>query len=227
MERLILFAKRPRHGQVKTRLAPALGHDAALALYAAFLADSVRLVLSLPDRPALELCLDGPWTPDLGPVPHPGLTLTEQAPGDLGQRLLRAFDRSHRGGAARTVLIGSDSPTLPPDRLSAAFGALRGGADLVVAPAEDGGYVLIGMRAPLPELFGEVPWGQAGVMEATRRRAADLGLAIAELPGLYDVDDPAGLERLREELADPEVARRACDTARVLTQLDGPYRTVL
>jgi len=197
MERLILFAKRPRHGKVKTRLAPTLGRDAALELYSAFLADSVGLLLSLPDGPELELCLDGPWTADLGPVPHASLSLTEQGPGDLGQRMFRAFARSHEAGAARTVLIGSDSPTLPPKRLSDAFRALRGGADLVVAPAEDGGYVLIGMRAPLPDLFGEVPWGQAGVMAATRRRAAECGIPIAELPGWYDVDGEAGLERLR------------------------------
>ena len=227
MERLILFAKRPRHGKVKTRLAPALGLDAALELYSAFLADSVGLLLSQADGPQLELCLDGPWTAELGPVPHGNLALTEQGPGDLGQRLHRAFARSHETGAARTVLIGSDSPTLPPERLSDALCALRGGAELVVAPAEDGGYVLIGMRAPLPELFLEVPWGEAGVMEATRLRAADHGIPIAELPAWYDVDDRAGLERLRAELADPAVARRAFHTARVLTKLDDLSPTVL
>ena len=179
MERLILFAKRPRPGKVKTRLVSALGPDAALELYRAFLSDSVRLLVALADSPELELRLDGPWTPDLGAVPDPRLSVTEQGAGDLGQRLHRAFEQSHRAGAARTVLIGSDSPTLPPERLSQAFAALRGDADLVVAPAEDGGYVLIGMRAPLPELFLEIPWGEASVMELTRQRAAERGVPIA------------------------------------------------
>src|SRR6266516_3682623 len=96
------------------------------------------------------------------------------------------------------LAIGSDCPALEPQHLRDAADALRDGCDAAVIPAEDGGYVLIGLRQPRPDLFADMPWGTGTVMAETRRRAAELGLAVRELAPLWDLDLPADLDRLRE-----------------------------
>lgn len=219
MQRLVLFAKRPVLGRVKTRLVPPLEPDQALALYRAFLSDQIRFLRAFTDRCDVELCLDEPLG-DADGVDPAGLEVTTQGRGDLGSRLLRAFQRSWNSGCPSTVVLGSDSPTIPQERVREAFRHLEAGSPLVVAPAEDGGYVLIGLREPLPELFRAVSWGGPTVMETTRRRAADDGLDLVELSPWYDVDDVHGLRRLRLELAAPGGAARAPATARALASLD-------
>src|SRR3990172_3337094 len=132
-QRLILFAKAPAPGRVKSRLIPALGPEGALALYEAFLDDQIRFVqsLSVPDR-RVEVCTDDPWkAPGYAAVPR-----TDQGPGDLGARLLRAFERSHAEGASATVIVGVDAPTLPDAHVLEAFRRLEE-APAVVSPAED------------------------------------------------------------------------------------------
>ncbi|HKQ62949.1 MAG TPA: TIGR04282 family arsenosugar biosynthesis glycosyltransferase [Candidatus Polarisedimenticolaceae bacterium] len=213
MERLILFAKRPRLGQVKTRLSPPLSAEQALALYRCFLADQLELLGDQARRRGAELCADGAWEPELDP-PLPGaVAFATQGAGDLGERMLRALERAHREGSRATVLIGADAPTLPAATIDAGFALLDSGADAVVAPAEDGGYVLIGTRAPHPELFAEVGWGGPHVLAETRERARRSRRTLVELPGGFDVDDHAGLRRLREELRDPAARARAPATA--------------
>lgn len=221
VERLILFAKRPRLGAVKTRLVPPLAPGQALALYEAVLEDQIRFVRSLAraDR-AVELCTDEAWTPR-GSLALASVELqrSEQGPGDLGARMLRAFTRSHRDGAARTVIVGADCPTLPASRVEEAFDRLATGARAVVSPAEDGGYVLIGLLQPLPELFTDVPWGGADVLRATRQRAKSASAHVVELDAWYDVDGPRDLGRLHRDLADRDARTRAPATARCLEGL--------
>ena len=220
MRRLLLFARRPLRGNVKTRLAPLLGEERCLELYRAFLHDQVAFLASLADRYEPELWLDGPWNASCGALPEAdALRLREQGEGDLGRRLLRAFRTSHAEGAAATVVIGADSPTLPAAHVAGAFEALREGAAVVIAPAEDGGYVLLGLRQPQDALFREVEWGGNRVHETTLRRAVECGLSPVELPGWFDVDDADGMRRLREELARPSAAARAPATARVVADL--------
>jgi rSAM/selenodomain-associated transferase 1 len=213
MRRLILFAKRPRKGRVKTRLAAELGRDATLALYRAFLDDQIRFLRGFAGRHQVELCLDGVPDADLGLDRLASLCVTKQGPGDLGRRLLRAFRRSRRAGARATVVIGADAPTLPRSLVDGAFRELDRGRPAVVAPADDGGYVLLGMDRPRGALLHGVPWGGSRVLAVTRRRAAAAGLGLRELAGWYDVDDLASLARLEADLARPEAARRAPATA--------------
>ncbi len=219
--RLLLFSKRPRAGTVKTRLVPTLSPHQALALYRAFLRDQLAFARSLA-IPGLEVELStvGPWDP--GPEWRDallGVRCSEQGPGDLGQRMLRAFRRAADDGCAGAVIIAVDSPTLPADRVRRAFEALDGGAAAVVSPARDGGYVLLGMAEPRLALLSDVPWGGSRVLAVTRARATESGTRLDELPGWYDVDDPSGLASLRRELADARRAARAPATAACLDGL--------
>jgi rSAM/selenodomain-associated transferase 1 len=219
MRRLLLFAKRPRLGRVKTRLVPPLLAEQALDLYRAFLLDQLRFLMSFAGNLDVELRLDGPWTADLGEIPAPpGLVVRQQGPGDLGMRLLRAFEESRADGARASVVIATDSPTLPARHVLRAFDELDRGADAIAAPADDGGYVLIGMCRPLPELFHGVPWSTSDVMDITAARARQGGIALRRIEPWYDVDDVAALRRLRLELSGVSVERAAA-TARCMASL--------
>jgi glycosyltransferase A (GT-A) superfamily protein (DUF2064 family) len=132
--------------------------------------------------------------------------------------MLRAVERSAAGGAGATVIIGADTPTLPAQQVLDAFSALEGGANVVVSPAADGGYVLIGLDRPRPELFRAIAWGGARVAATTLARASALGLDVAELAGWYDVDELDDLRRLGRELALGARAARAPRTAALLAR---------
>ena len=123
-----------------------------------------------------------------------GVELRSQPDGDLGARMLAALAAAN--GPA--MVIGTDCPALTAGHVRAAADVLRGGADAVVCPAEDGGYVLIGMRGPEARLFAEMPWSTPGVMAETRHRLRQLGLTWQEPVTLWDVDVPDDLARLRE-----------------------------
>jgi rSAM/selenodomain-associated transferase 1 len=121
-----------------------------------------------------------------------GVRLVTQGRGNLGDRMYRALRRH-----SCAILIGSDCPALRPSDLRAAARALRGGADAVLAPAEDGGYVLIGLRRVSRRLFDGIPWGGAQVLARTRRRLTALHWRWQELRTLWDVDRPEDVARLR------------------------------
>ncbi len=201
MERLILFAKTPRLHQVKTRLTPRLTPEQALALHEAMLADQVLFLAALSNAGrSCEVCLDA-----------------QQGDGDLGERMHRALLRAFADGAQRAAILGADAPTLPRALVENAFARLAGGADAVIVPAHDGGYVLVGSSHPVPALFSGVPWGTPLVVDATRRLARENGLVLAETPPWFDVDVGSDLPRLARELAaDPS---RAPATAAVLARL--------
>ncbi|MGA7489669.1 MAG: DUF2064 domain-containing protein, partial [Xanthobacteraceae bacterium] len=121
------------------------------------------------------------------------VALARQRDGDLGARMLAAIEAAN----APALVIGTDCPALEPGHLRAAADILRAGVDAVVIPAEDGGYTLIGLRAPAPALFSDMPWSTPRVMDETRRRLTQLGMSWREPATLWDVDLPADLERLR------------------------------
>ena len=175
--KVIVFARAPRAGRVKTRLIPLLGEQGAARLHARLL------------RRALTTALEA----DLGPVEL--WTLRRQRGADLGARMYHAFAHSLRR-CDRVILIGSDCPVLRPRDLRQAARWLAGGADAVFAPAQDGGYALVALRRVSPRLFRGVEWGGAQVMAQTRARLAALGWRWRELPLVWDVDRPEDYRRL-------------------------------
>jgi hypothetical protein len=138
----------------------------------------------------------------------PGFRLLPQGEGDLGERMERALRTLLAGGSETAALIGSDTPDLPVVLVEEAFATLRQ-ADVVVAPARDGGYVLVGERRHVPEIFRDIPWSTAGVLAVTRRRAADLGVDFREVLGWEDVDDLPSLRRLLVRSPGSAAARHA------------------
>lgn len=196
--RIITFAKAPQPGEVKTRLIPVLGPAGAASLHEHLVADALATAKSAEVGP-VELCCapDASHSFFAACAAKHEVVLTEQGPGDLGDRMHRAATRA-LAEAAKVILIGSDCAVMTPEYLRAAAAALDEGSAVVVGPAEDGGYVLIALARNDPVLFEGVPWGSANVLEETRARLRMLGWRWRELETLWDVDRPADLERLPE-----------------------------
>ena len=204
---LLIFAKVPRAGRVKTRLVPPLTREeAAYAARVCLEVTLTRFGSAVPAR--TRLLLEGSPDRDLRDLCASLEVVTaRQAPGDLGAKLRAAF-RNRRGVV---IAIGSDSPTLPPSRIREAIRALER-HDVVLGPAEDGGYYLIGTRRPADSsnLFREIPWSTTDVTRVTLERALALGLSVKLLPSWYDIDDPTSLRRAIDDSrkALPEFGRR-------------------
>ncbi|MGD9791194.1 MAG: TIGR04283 family arsenosugar biosynthesis glycosyltransferase [Phycisphaerales bacterium] len=203
-ESMGIFAKYPEPGRAKTRLIPALGPEGAAALHDQL----VRHTLSSVSRLTRDRDVDASiWTAGCDPsrfAEHFKSTFpcVAQPDGDLGARMLAAM-RSMLRTAPAAVLIGTDCPDLSPGILAAAFDALRD-ADVVLGPASDGGYYLIGLRRPMPTLFENMEWSTSTVLSCTLERAAALGASVRLLPMLSDVDEPQDLavwERVSADLS--------------------------
>jgi rSAM/selenodomain-associated transferase 1 len=219
---LILFARVPVLGRVKTRLAARIGGAAALRLYRAFLEDASRIYGS------------GPWAPVLAADPDPDDESLEalfpppwrreaQGGGDLGTRLTEGFRREFARGAPAAVAVGSDHPALGRAPISEALARVADGSSAAAVPAEDGGYCAIAFAAgaPFEEAFREIPWSTPDVLARTAERLARLGAAFAVLGHSYDVDRPEDLDRLRADLASRDAASADFprETARALAGL--------
>lgn len=196
---LIVFAKAPVAGLAKTRLIPALGPEGAANLAERLLEYTLQQARALPVA-HLELCVSpNDQHPAFGracDVSGDRLHLTLQGEGDLGQRMYRALSRVlsvHR----RALLIGTDAPALDARILAQAEQALDL-APAVFVPALDGGYALVGLTRPVPELFLDMTWSTPQVMQDTRARARKIGLPWTELPAVPDIDEPADLAHLPE-----------------------------
>lgn len=192
---IILFAKCPQPGQVKTRLIPALGAQGAATLAQRMLIHTLGEALQA-GLGGVELCVapapSAPaWQPVIPPALCHGVRWQDQGEGDLGARLARAAARLSE--AAQTMLfIGSDCPALNADILRQAAAQLDT-HDAGPIPSTDGGYVLLGLRRGHASLFTDIAWSTARVAETTRERLRALGWRWAELPALRDVDEPADL----------------------------------
>jgi uncharacterized protein len=189
-ERLIIFVKAPRPGQVKTRLA--LGPEAESVAYQ-------RLVMVVLGELAHFGNVDLRFAPDdaareIQPWLRPGWRASPQGEGDLGRRLNKAFADAFAGGAKRVVIVGSDCPYLCAEDIRTA-GAQLGDCDLVLGPAEDGGYWLIGLREMQPKLFEGITWSSSHVFNETMSRAKKLGLKTFLMRTLADVDTREDWER--------------------------------
>jgi rSAM/selenodomain-associated transferase 1 len=193
---VIVFARAPRPGAVKTRLVPPLAPEQAAALHARLVKWTLATVRAASYR---RIELHG--TPDIDDPffrfcsGHFAAALVEQSGADLGARMLAAF-QSALASCPRVLLLGSDCPALTARHLRQADRALREGSDAVFVPCEDGGYALIGLRRADPRLFEGVAWGGASVMAETRARLRQLGWSWRELETLWDVDRPEDYQRL-------------------------------
>ena len=189
-----ILAKAPLAGFAKTRLIPRLGADGAAALQRWLLQRTVTTALSAGIGPVTLWCAPDATHPDFvlcrafGP-----LALRRQPDGDLGARMLAAIAGTTT--PAGTLVIGTDCPALTPALLRQAANALAA-HDAAVVPAEDGGYVLIGMRQAAPQVFAEVDWSTGRVMAQTRARLAEIGWRWQEFAPLWDVDRGEDLDRL-------------------------------
>ena len=190
---IAILAKAPVPGFAKTRLIPTIGAHAAAVLQMRLTEQSMQTAQTAGVGPVTLWCAPNPSHPAfLDLARRFSISLKRQPEGDLGARMLAAF-------AGPTLVIGSDCPALTPQHLRAAAAALSD-ADVVLIPAEDGGYVLIGSRAPYPELFSSMTWGVDTVLAETRKRVAALGLKAIELGPLWDVDNEGDLVRMEREL---------------------------
>lgn len=185
---LLIFCKAPQLGQVKTRLQPALTAEQAMAAHRELTYFTLERAFRQPlcdvrlyCAPDTEHTFFQQCTAD-----YP-LTLHLQSGAGLGERMHAAFVEALRD-YRHAVLIGCDCPSLTVADLQQAFEALVKGADLVLGPAEDGGYVLIGMSQPQPGLFANMPWGSDAVMAETRLRSTAARLKLHQLPKQWDVD---------------------------------------
>lgn len=186
-----VFAKAPDPGRVKTRLSPALRPDEAADLYRALLLDTLDVVDSAGARVFVA------FTPPTARRPLERLLgsrrrLLPQPPGDLGARLESVVERLQVEGGERAIVVGSDCPGLTPARVREAWDALET-KPVVLGPALDGGFYLLGVSRSQPGLLRDIPWSTAGVLDATRARARARGLDVHELAPERDLDTPRDL----------------------------------
>lgn len=212
---LIVFAKVPQPGRVKTRLTTMLSDEEAAQLYEAFLRDALAQYQEMEIALRLYLSPSATSLPeDLVPS---GLEVFEQRGEGLGARMMHAFVESFAAGYERLVIIGTDHPTLPTAFIEQAFEALSDPMSLSIGPSEDGGYYLLGMNDYYPQLFRDMAYSHDEVFAQTLDKVADTGAKVSILPFWYDVDTPDLLNRLIKDLEDQGI--HAKNTRRVLASL--------
>lgn len=201
---LVVFAKVPRPGKVKTRLTPVLTPTEAARLYDAFLRDALQLYEKLAAEVHLYLAPplpDEPFTalPD-------SVSLFEQEGEGLGARMKRAFRDTLDRGYDRVSLVGTDHPTLPLSFIRQSFAALEPSRSVCIGPSDDGGFYLLGMNGFYPQLFDGMRYSHDAVFTNTLARVGTTDARLTVLPRWYDVDTPAALERMVQDLDNEDVA---------------------
>lgn len=208
-----IVCKAPQAGLSKTRLAKAVGAAAASELSACFLRDVAATIEAVPEplgRRGYGVYAPAGTESIMRRLLPADFGLLLQAGDDLGHVLIGATRAFLEAGHDCMILVNGDSPTLPPRFLTQAIEALRAPGDrMVLGPASDGGYYLIGLKHPHQELFTRIAWGTETVTRSTCERAAEIGLATTLLPEWYDVDDIESLRWLQEELAGHSTRFRA------------------
>lgn len=196
---LIVFAKEPETGRVKTRLNKYLSNEQCLNLYKAFIKDTLRLARKIKcERRILAYDFSGGNPPYLKSAVKK-FSFYKQKGRDLGQRMHDVFKYAGRKKCAKIVIIGSDSPTLPPVFIQQAFKALEN-KEVVLGPSLDGGFYLIGLKKTCYAIFKGIKWGSGHVLTQVSRNLRNLDKNTAFLPEWYDVDDGTGLSYLKHEL---------------------------
>jgi uncharacterized protein len=207
-EALVVFAKAPIVGQVKTRLIGALTPEQVTELYVCFLQDTFAMMEAVQaEREQLSLVLC--YTPAdeleaFEAADLEGCLMLAQQGQDLGERLQNCFADLFAAGFHSIVILGADSPTLPDEIVIEAFDRLMQSGAIVIGPSTDGGYYLVGSNQAQPELFAQINWGSETVLAQTEVRAAALKLDVSRLPEWNDVDTPADLEIMQAQIASGE-----------------------
>ena len=195
---LIIFARDPVPGRVKTRLAAAVGDHAAAELYESMLQDVLNTARQLRDIETVVF-----WACEEAALPllaeRYRCRSRRQSQGDLGERMQAAFEELFANGCDICCIIGSDAPDLPLSHIQEAYRLLETERpDVVVGPSLDGGYYLLGLRQVRPRLFMNIPWSSADVRERTLAAARDSGLTAALLPEWQDIDTVEDLQAFQE-----------------------------
>ena len=205
---LVIYGKYPRPGSVKTRLVPPFSHDEASDLYRSFLHDLLHRTKSLPgvqtilsisdveDLHSMRALLET-WSQ---PERNTPVSLTHQVSGDLGRRFLGTIESCTRLAQSNVLILGSDHPTVPITYLEEGFRALSE-HDIVVGPAEDGGFYTVGMKREHKGLFEGLSWSTDRIYHELLERCRIAGLSVHQLPAWYDVDRPVDVRRLLTEVA--------------------------
>lgn len=210
---VLVFAKAPRPGAAKTRLAPLLGEGGAAVLAARLVRRTLETACAAQAGEVTLCC-----APDTDHeffalcARRHGVRLEAQGDGDLGERMHRAFVRALASSDA-ALLVGTDVPHMTGDDLRVAITHLRNGADAVLGPAEDGGYWLVGLRRPDARVFSGIAWSTASVAAQTRERMLAAGWRLAEVPRRADVDRPEDVHVLAREDATAGLVRDLLDAA--------------
>jgi hypothetical protein len=196
--RVAVFGKAPVPGEVKTRLAPLLGPDGAAGLHAGLLRHALATAVQARVGPVELWCAPDPGHDFFARCAREfGVALERQRGADLGERM-RGAARAALAREEGLVIIGADCPVLSTAHLREVVAALAT-HDAVVIPAEDGGYVLLGLSREVPAVFEGIAWGSAAVMAQTRSKLAASGASVKEFPALWDVDRPEDYARLARE----------------------------
>lgn len=228
-EALVLMARAPIEGTVKTRLVGPFTPPEVLELYLNFLRDTFTMmeeVQSERDDLALVLC----YTPEDAEEPfeaveREGCLMMAQRGQDLGERMDNCLADLFDAGYNRVVIIGADTPALPVDYVLDAFDGLTARESIVIGPALDQGYYLIGMCERMPQLFRDIPWGTEQVLPLTRERITAAGLELTELPEFVDVDTVEDLDLLEQVFAeDRSLAPKTRRYLKTLRKLKGSTR---
>jgi uncharacterized protein len=204
---IIIMAKVPSAGKVKTRLQPIFSPEKCAALAAAFLEDIVNKAKAVCEYAILAYSPPEEINALRKILPFHNIFI-EQTGKDLGERMFNAFKFAFEQDSGPVVVVGTDSPTFPADYIEQAFEFLELETDVVLGKTEDGGFYLIGLRALRVEIFENVAWSSPETFERVFENVNNLNLRLREVPGWYDVDEPQDLEKLREEFLHNENARR-------------------
>ncbi len=195
---LIVFAKEPVPGKVKTRLKGRFSDEDRVRLYRAFVKDTLAVSRMIKNTRTI-LAFSSAKTPHILNSMADGFEMVKQKGDSLGERMYNALLYARERGSSQTVIIGTDSPSLGRRMIERAFQALTR-KDVVIGPCVDGGYYLIGMKEPCEEIFQGVAWSTASVLKNTLDNTRLLKKTTMLLKEWYDVDDASGLKRLREDL---------------------------
>jgi rSAM/selenodomain-associated transferase 1 len=200
MRRLVLFTRYPAPGQTKTRLIPALGPEDAARLSRRIVERLLKRLERLPagNIDEIEVRFHGATKPQMQSWLGHGFRFVEQGQGDIGEKMARAFREAAADDVAQTVLCGSDIPQLDDRIIMSAFTALAR-SDVVLGPARDGGYYLIGLKQPADDLFCGICWSTETVLEQTKTAIARKKLRYCLVDALSDLDVPADLQLLADD----------------------------